>query len=85
MEVLDKTRQGTLTEPEQRELGQLTGGADRLALYSSRSPAVIILSTNSLADASAERGGCSAGLATGAAGIISGRDVGTVSLRAIGF
>jgi hypothetical protein len=45
---------------------------------------VIILSTNSLADASAGRGG-SAGFATGAAGIVSGRDVATVSLRAIGF
>jgi hypothetical protein len=79
--LLDKNRQGTLTEPEQRELGQLTGGADRLP----RSLAVIILSTNSLTDASAGRGGYSVGLATGAAGIVSGRDVGTVSLRAIGF
>src|SRR5690348_6972170 len=60
--LLDKNRQGTLTEPEQRELGQFTGGAGRLAPYSSRSLAVIVLSTNSLADASAERGGCAAGL-----------------------
>jgi hypothetical protein len=68
MEVLlDKNRQGTLTESEEREPGQLTGGADRLALSSSRGLAVIIPSTNSLTDTSAARGGYSAGLATGAA------------------
>jgi hypothetical protein len=31
--LLDKNRQGTLTEPEQRELEQLTAEGDRLTLY----------------------------------------------------
>ena len=31
--LLDKNRQGTLTEPEQRELEQLSAEGDRLTLY----------------------------------------------------